>query len=129
MTLKVLQLAVLILVVGTILLCCQAVPSPRALKPLEPSEDYTHSLVVDEDEPDLFRLYWKLVDNDEFLQFEVHCQTTGWVGFGLSPNGDMPGADIAIAWVDDQTGKAHLRVLFSLNLLLVFYSLFQKLTR
>lgn len=83
---------------------------PRLADPLKPSEDYTHSLVVDNDEPEQYHLYWKLVDNDEYLQFEVHCKTTGWAGFGLSPNGDMTGADIAIGWVDDITGKAHLRV-------------------
>ena len=84
--------------------------APRLLNPLTPSEDYTHSLVVDDDEPQQFHLYWKLIDNDEYIQFEVHCNTTGWAGFGLSPNGDMTGADIAIGWVEDATGKPHLRV-------------------
>ena len=100
----------LILILTVYGIFCGAVPSHRALKPLEPSEDYTYSLVVDEDEPMVYQLFWKLVDNDEYIQFEVHCQSTGWVGFGLSPNGDMPGADIAIGWVDDDDGKAHLKV-------------------
>ena len=99
-------------IIFTLICCmlCGTVPSHRALKPLEPSEEYTYSLTVDEDEPEVYQLFWKLVDNDEYIQFEVHCQSTGWVGFGLSPNGDMPGADIAIGWVDDNDGKAHLRV-------------------
>jgi len=87
----------------------------RELKPLVPSESYTHSLEVDEDDPNLFRLFWKLVDNEKSIQFELHCKNTGWVGFGLSPNGDMKGADIAMSWVDSN-GKAHLLVsLFSLQ--------------
>ena len=90
---------------------CSAVSSPsRSLKPLKASEEYTHSLIVDEDEPLIYQIFWKLVDKDEFIQFEVHCQSTGWVGFGLSPNGDMAGADIAIGWVNDNDGKAYLRV-------------------
>ena len=82
----------------------------RELKPLVPSESYTHSLEVDEDDPNLYRLFWKLVDNEKSLQFELHCKTSGWVGFGLSPNGDMTGADIAMSWVDSN-GKAHLLVI------------------
>jgi hypothetical protein len=27
--------------------------------------------------------------------------TTGWVGFGLSPNGQMPDSDVVIGWVTD----------------------------
>jgi len=81
----------------------------RELKPLVPSESYTHSLEVDEDDPNLYRVFWKLVENEKSIQFEIHCKTTGWVGFGLSPNGDMTGADIAMSWVDS-SGKAFLLV-------------------
>ena len=76
------------------------------LKPLEPSETYPHDAAIDEDDPGLIRLFWKTINNDE-IQFELHCRTTGWCGFGLSPNGDMLG-DIAIGWVDS-TGKGHLK--------------------
>ena len=79
----------------------------KQLKPLEPSEDdYTHSLVVDEDNPQQYQILWKLINKDE-IQFEIHCKTTGWVGFGISPNGGMAGSDIAIGWVKDN--KAYLR--------------------
>lgn len=67
------------------------------LKPLQPSEDYTHSTVADEDSPDLFVMYWKIL-NDQEIQFEIHCKTTGWVSLGISPNGGMEG-DYAIGWV------------------------------
>ncbi|CAF4453893.1 unnamed protein product [Rotaria sp. Silwood2] len=35
-------------------------------------------------------------------------KTTGWIGLGISPAGGMPGADIALAWVD-QTGTAYIQ--------------------
>ena len=77
------------------------------VNPLIPSEnDYTHRLVVDEDNPDQYILFWKII-NEEEIQFEVHVKTSGWVGLGLSPNGGMAGSDIAIGWVKDN--KAYLK--------------------
>ena len=79
----------------------------KPLKPLEPSEDdYTHSLEVDEDNPEQYQLFWKIINEDE-IQFEIHCKTTGWVGLGLSPNGGMAGSDIVIGWV--KNGKPYLK--------------------
>ena len=56
---------------------------------LNPSETYTHKLIVDDDQPELFELLWKII-NDEVI-FEVHAKTTGWVGIGISSNGGMTG--------------------------------------
>lgn len=78
------------------------------IKPLTASEDYTHSAVADEDNPSQYVLFWKRLGSDE-IQFEAHCRTTGWVGFGLSPNGGMTGADISISWVQDSTGIPYLK--------------------
>ena len=36
------------------------------------------------------------------ISFAVNVSTTGWVGFGLSPNGQMPLSDVVIGWVNDQ---------------------------
>lgn len=72
-------------------------------RPLEPSEVYTHSAVADEDEPYQYKLFWRRIGDDE-IQFEAHCKTTGWVGFGLSPNGGMTDADIVIGWVKNGFG-------------------------
>jgi len=83
--------------------------SVRTLTPSKPSESYTHSSIIDEDDPDLYKIYWKQIENNTAIQFELHCRTTGWVGIGLSPNGDMAGSDIAISWVDGN-GVAHLKV-------------------
>ena len=59
-------------------------PLPSAHKRLQAlvaSESYTHYEYIDEDNKDQFRLYWKLLENDE-IQFEIHCKTSGWVGLG-----------------------------------------------
>lgn len=94
----------------------------NVLKPLEPSESYTHDLSFDEDDDDLYKMYWKLLNKDE-IQFEIHCRTSGWVGLGFSPNGNMQG-DIVIGWVDSN-GKGFLKVGYFLNNhLWVTYSFF-----
>ena len=36
-----------------------------------------------------------------------HVQTHGYIGFGLSPNGNMAGSDVVIGWV---TGPAQTPV-------------------
>ncbi|XP_078618333.1 DBH-like monooxygenase protein 1 homolog [Branchiostoma floridae x Branchiostoma japonicum] len=61
--------------------------------------DFTHHESLDEEGK--FHLLWKF--DDEKIEFEAQVQTTGWVGLGLSPNGGMPGSDIAIGWVKDGT--------------------------
>ncbi len=45
----------------------------------------------------MYRLYWNYTDT--VFTGEIHVKTSGWVGFGLSPNGGMTGADIAIGWI------------------------------
>ena len=47
--------------------------------------------------------------NDTHIVFEVRVHTTGYVGFGLSPNGDMAPADVVIGWVKDD-GTTHFSV-------------------
>ncbi|XP_078698163.1 DBH-like monooxygenase protein 1 homolog [Branchiostoma floridae x Branchiostoma belcheri] len=65
-------------------------------------DEFTHQEYLDEEGK--FLLFWKF--DEEKIEFEAQVQTTGWVGLGLSPNGGMPGSDIAIGWVKD--GTAHL---------------------
>ena len=95
------------------------------IQPLVPTEnDYTHQLIVDEDNPNQYVLFWKMINEDE-IQFEAHCKSIGWIGkksliilniliylhvsgFGISSNGGMDGADLAIGWV--KNGVAVLKV-------------------
>jgi len=44
-------------------------------------------------------LSWEVGDNKSVITFELWAQTVGYVGFGISPNGGMAGADIFIAGV------------------------------
>lgn len=57
------------------------------------------------DSNDMYRLHWSFDVEADTIAFAVNVSTTGWVGFGLSPNGQMPGSDVVIGWVDknDQT--------------------------
>ncbi|CAF0868727.1 unnamed protein product [Brachionus calyciflorus] len=75
------------------------------LSPLVPSEFYTYQLAIVPTEPDLLKIYWKILNGNE-IQLELHCQTTGYCALGLSHTGGMPSSDMVIGWVD-QSG-AHL---------------------
>ena len=54
-----------------------------------------------EEDGGLYELYWNFDNDAERIDFAVRVQTTGWVGFGLSPNGQMPNSDVVIGWVTD----------------------------
>lgn len=56
-----------------------------------------------------YLLHWNVDMENEVITFGVNASTTGWVGFGISPNGQMPGSDVVIAWVDEN-GKVFLQV-------------------
>ena len=56
----------------------------------------------------LYELYWTFDNAAETVSFAVRVQTTGWIGFGLSPNGQMPNSDVVIGWVDN--GEAFFHV-------------------
>ncbi|XP_074009979.1 putative DBH-like monooxygenase protein 2 [Numenius arquata] len=38
-------------------------------------------------------------DEQEMMSFELQVRTTGWVAFGFSPHGELPGSDIVIGGV------------------------------
>ena len=46
-----------------------------------------------------YRFYWNFTSTD--LIGEIHCRTSGWVGFGLSPNGNMDKSDVVIGWISN----------------------------
>ena len=49
----------------------------------------------------LYELHWKFDNAKETISFAVRVNATGWVGLGLSPNGQMPNSDVVIGWVTD----------------------------
>jgi len=49
--------------------------------------------------PDKYSLYWNFTSTD--ITFKIIVKNTnGWVGFGLSPNGNMPGSDLIVAYLN-----------------------------
>ena len=45
----------------------------------------------------VYRFMWNTTDKE--LIGEIHCRTTGWVGFGLSQSGEMENSDVIIGWI------------------------------
>ena len=60
-------------------------------------EEYRFSAILD----DGYTLHWNFDMEQQTIAFAVNVSTTGWVGFGLSPNGQMPQSDVVIGWVDN----------------------------
>jgi hypothetical protein len=47
--------------------------------------------------PGIYRLFWNVSESD--IIAEIHCQTTGWVAFGLSPDGQMDYSNVVIGYI------------------------------
>ena len=68
-------------------------------------EEYRFSATLDNG----YKLHWNFDLEKQTIAFAVNVSTTGWVGFGLSPNGQMPQSDVVIGWVkDDGTTTFHV---------------------
>ncbi|XP_061164580.1 DBH-like monooxygenase protein 1 [Saccostrea echinata] len=63
----------------------------------KPTEKYEYQSVIDSDGK--YLLFWNV--NKTHITFETHVETKGYVGFGLSHNGNMYPADVIIGWVKD----------------------------
>ncbi len=70
------------------------------------SQDYRFFATLDQD--GMYQLFWSFDLDAGTISFAVRVKTTGWVGFGLSPNGQMPGSDVIIGWVDDEGVEFHV---------------------
>ena len=80
-----------------LLIACIATHSAH-VEDLEQNYDYRATL----DDQGKYILYWNFDLDKETITFAVRVETMGWIGFGLSPNGQMPQSDVVIGWVDDQ---------------------------
>ena len=56
-----------------------------------------------------YQLCWKFDWSTDTITFKVHANTLGWVGFGISPDGHMPGSDVVMGWVKDGSGYFQVR--------------------
>ena len=70
-----------------------------------PTRNFTHMTPLTPGS-DRYVLFW--TPEKDFVTFEVHARTLGYVGFGISATGGMNNADIAIGWVKD--GRVTLQV-------------------
>ena len=68
------------------------------------TEHYNQSAILDKDQK--YILFWN--NNATHVTFEVHVKTTGFVGFGISDNGDMFPGDVVVGWV--KNGTTHFAV-------------------
>ena len=62
------------------------------------SQEYRFSATLDRDGQ--YALHWNYNLSEQTISFAVRVQTTGWVGFGISPDGGMVGSDVVIGWVE-----------------------------
>ena len=88
----------------TILLLLLCIAGP-ALATHDLSNTYPYQLSLHDD----YTLYWRFDNDAQNISFAVRVRTTGWVGFGLSPNRQMPQSDVVMGWVDG-SGNAHFDV-------------------
>ncbi len=68
------------------------------------SEFYAHHAFLDGDRK--FELYWK--SSGDWITFECHVNTLGYISLGFSPNGGMGGADIVVGGT--KNGQGYLYV-------------------
>ena len=73
----------------------------------ELAEQYTYSVQLDTGGH--YTMFYSYDKDLNLLRIAVLVQTTGWVGLGISPNGQMPGSDVVIGWVDND-GTPFLQV-------------------
>ena len=72
-----------------------------ATVPVDLQAKYPFSAVLFDQGGQYYALYWNFTRSTESIYFAVNVSTTGWVGFGLSPNGGMPGSDVVMGWVSN----------------------------
>ena len=88
------------LVLFTFLLCSSLAQDPNL------SARYRSFFLLNQSP--LYELYWTVNGTRVFCA--VRVETTGWVGFGISPDGSMLDSDAVMGFVDDTTGGVTLTV-------------------
>ena len=72
------------------------------------SAKYPFYRTLFDDQGQYYGLYWNYSIAAKTIHFAVNVSTEGWVGLGLSPNGQMPNSDVVIGWVDAASGQETL---------------------
>jgi hypothetical protein len=74
----------------------------NAFKYPEPTGKYMNTKELKQD---TYNLHWNVTE--DIIEFEIHVKhTTGYVAFGLSPNGGMMNSDVIVAWIQED-GKVN----------------------
>lgn len=63
---------------------------------------FENSVDLNED----YRVLWNIVGQE--IVFEVQVRTLGYIGFGFSLDGRLPGSDVAIGWISQ--GQTYFQV-------------------
>lgn len=70
------------------------VPPPVLVFDSQPTGDYTNMAELI---PSVYYIYWNFTQTS--ITGEVHVKTSGWVGFGMSPDGGMRNSDVFVGWI------------------------------
>ena len=89
------------------LLCLLSV-LPLVLGAHDLSSSYTFSSTLYDQGGDTYVLYWNFNNAERTIAFAVNVSSTGWVGFGISPNGGMVNSDVVIGWVRNEQAYFHV---------------------
>ena len=79
---------------------------------------YPFSRVLYDAEGQYYGFHWNFDIATKTIHFAVNVSTVGWVGFGVSPTGQMPGSDVVIGWVADN-GNTYFHVSLSQHVMCV----------
>jgi len=74
------------------------------------SSRYAFTTTLYDRDGDTYVLHWNFSTAERTIAFAVNVSTTGWVGFGLSPNGGMVNSDVVMGWVSN--GRTYFHVSF-----------------
>ena len=69
---------------------------------------YSNFLELSGSPDPLYQLHWNVTGHR--INFAVRVETSGWVGFGISPTGLMLDSDVVMGFVDNNTQVATLQV-------------------
>ena len=85
----------------------------------ELSKQYTYNVQLDNEGH--YTMFYSYDTELSILRIAVLVETTGWIGLGISPNGQMPGSDVVMGWVD-RSGQAFLQVISSLSITSIIFA-------
>ena len=84
-------------------------------------DEYTFSSTLYDRDGDTYVIHWNFDATMRTISFAVNVSTTGWVGFGISPNGGMVNSDVVIGWVSNGRAYFHVSSIENINYIYTRY--------